>query len=232
MGLWTLAGSMVLFMAVARGELTAALPLCPLMGHTSNLPVTSEPLFARTVLMGVLVMSLLAFSLSNFVANQSVRLHRHITESVLQRYLPPVLVERVAQARLRLDKPHERLIVTVLFTDLVGFIPLTGRLGPDAIGSVLNTHLGEVADVAHQHGATVDKFIGDCVMMIFGAPEHMAPDEQARKAAIIACSIHRSVAEIEGLEPLQARTGVNTGEAVVGNFESINRSDYPSWGRR
>ncbi|MEE2780506.1 MAG: adenylate/guanylate cyclase domain-containing protein, partial [Myxococcota bacterium] len=168
--------------------------------------------------------------LANYGMNQSVRLHRYITYSVLHRYLPPDLVKRAAAGELRLDAPPERRTLTVMFTDVVGFTPLTERLGPEAIGRLLDAYLGEIADVAHRHGATVDKFIGDCVMVIFGAPAQMSPEEQARRCVALAREIHERVRALEMEHPLQARTGINTGDAVVGNFGSHARSDYTALG--
>ena len=118
----------------------------------------------------------------------------------------------------------------VMFTDVVGFTPLTERLGPDAIGELLNRYLGEIADVAHAHGATVDKFIGDCVMIVFGTPEAMEPQEQARRCVALAQEVHARVSSLGLDPPLEARTGINTGEAVVGNFGSRARSDYTALG--
>jgi adenylate cyclase len=149
---------------------------------------------------------------------------------VLHRYLPPSLVEKAARGSLDLDAPPERRVITVMFTDVVGFTPLTERLGPQVIGELLDGYLGTIADIAHAHGATVDKFIGDCVMIVFGAPERMEPEEQANRCVKLAREIHRAVRQLDGDHPLQARTGINTGEAVVGNFGSHARSDYTSLG--
>jgi len=87
-----------------------------------------------------------------------------------------------------------------------------------------------VADLAHAHQATVDKFIGDAVMVVFGAPDHLPPSEQARRCVALAREIHEVVAAIDAPEPLQARSGIQTGEAVVGNFGSEVRSDYTAIG--
>ena len=86
--------------------------------------------------------------------------------------------------------------------------------------------LAEVADLAHRHGATVDKFIGDCAMVVFGAPEPLPPEEQVRRALALATEIHACIPRIGAEHGLQARTGINIGESVVGNFGSVNRSDY------
>ncbi len=196
-----------------------------------DIPFTTAELVAQRqvfVTQSVLVCTTLAFMLGNLTMNQVARLHRYITESVLQRYLPPALVRRAARGELSLDGEPERRIVTILFTDLVGFTPLSEELGPEKLGRVLNSYLSKVSLVAHDHGATVDKFIGDAVMILFGAPDELPPEEQAQRAMHLAREIHEVVQTIDtGTgRTLQARTGVNTGEVVLGSFGSPQRSDY------
>jgi adenylate cyclase len=170
--------------------------------------------------------ALLTFLAANYGVNQALKLHRYITESVLRRYLPPALVERAARGELRLDAEPERRVVTVMFTDLVGFTALSERLGPDAVGKLLNRFLTEMSKLAHAHGATVDKFVGDAVMVVFGTPDALDPAEQARRCVALAQQMQASLATMTGDVTLATRTGINTGEAVVGNFGSAARSDY------
>jgi class 3 adenylate cyclase len=196
-----------------------------------DIPLASAEAIARRqffVTQSVIVCITLAFMLANLSMNQVARLHRYITESVLQRYLPPALVRRAARGELSLDGDPERRIVTIMFTDLVGFTPLSEELGPERLGKVLNRYLSEVSMLAHDHGATVDKFIGDAVMILFGAPDKLPPEEQAERAMHLARAIHEVVQTIDtGVgRTLQARTGVNTGEVVLGSFGSPQRSDY------
>jgi class 3 adenylate cyclase len=214
------------YLGFASLEISGALPAAALFPHVANHPIRSNPRVWSLVLFSVPLMVVLTFMVANFAVNQSVRLHLYITRSVLQRYLPPALVDRAAAGELRLDAPHERRVVTVMFTDIVGFTALSERLGPEAVGALLNVLLGEIAQLALDHGATVDKFIGDCVMVVFGAPEPSPPEDQARRCVTLALAIHALVARLGAAHALQARTGLNTGEVVVGNFGSAARSDY------
>jgi class 3 adenylate cyclase len=218
-------GSLV-FVLFAVLEVTGQLPLAPLMPTAPTDVFWSLPENAIGPLLGVPLVALFTFILVNFAVNQRLRLHQYITRSVLQRYLPPALVDRAADGELQLDAPPERRVMTVMFTDICGFTRLSEELGPEKVGELLNTVLGEVADLAHRHGATVDKFIGDCAMVVFGAPEPLPPDEQVRRALALAADIHACIPELGAAHALQARTGINTGESVVGNFGSIHRSDY------
>ncbi|HEY3355753.1 MAG TPA: adenylate/guanylate cyclase domain-containing protein [Polyangia bacterium] len=169
---------------------------------------------------------LLGFAAVNYGMNQVLKLHRYITESVLRRYLPPSLVARAAEGALKLDAAPERRVVTVMFVDLVGFTALSERLGADAIGDLLNRYLSRMADIAHRHGATIDKFVGDAMMVVFGAPEPLPPVAQARQCVALALELQDAVPTLQPDLALQVRAGINTGEAVVGNFGTLARSDY------
>jgi len=215
-----------LFLVFAALEIGGGLPAAPLLPFVSDHPIRSNPMFWGNILVYVPMVMLFTFLTTNYAVNQTARLHRYVTRSVLQRYLPPALVDRAAAGELQLDAAPERRVVTVMFTDIVGFTGLSERLGPEALGDLLNRLLGEIADVSMEHGATVDKFIGDCVMVVFGAPEFCSPEDQARRCVALGRAIHERVNEVGAEYQLQARTGLNTGDAVVGNFGSASRSDY------
>ena len=201
-------------------------PLTPLMAGPSTHPLWNDQSQWANVLFSVPLTCVLTFWVVNYAVNQNARLHSYITRSVLQRYLPPALVDKAASGALSLDNPAQRSTLTVMFTDIVGFTALSEKLGPEALGDLLGQLLGEVADLSMKHGATVDKFIGDCVMVVFGAPEPMPPQEQATRCVNLALAIHERIKSVGGSHDLHARTGINTGEVVVGNFGSMARSDY------
>lgn len=183
---------------------------------------------------------------SNFLANfiQGLRarlenahaelqaLNQYMTESVLKRYLPPSLIEEILAGRLSMDKEAESRTVTVMFTDLKGFTQTSETLGPERIATLLNHYLSQMNAIIFKHGGTIDKFIGDAVMVIFGAPAELPLEEQANRA--VACALEMqakmpSVAEswrALGASELSMRIGIHQGTAVVGNFGSNERSDY------
>jgi class 3 adenylate cyclase len=224
-------GMVTMIFAVVSYDTFAIAEKTGLITPNPMYPTLHHPMFDDVQAFGfVLHATGLAFALSFFVVNygvnQSVKLHRYITESVLKRYLPPALVERASRGELRMDGEPERRVVTVMFTDLVGFTALSERLGAEAVGKVLSRYLSSVTELAHQHGATVDKFIGDAVMMVFGAPDGLPPADQARRCVELARAIHALIPTLGGDERLEARSGINTGEAVVGHFGSQARSDF------
>ena len=223
-GLVAMASCCFFYLGAVILEVQGVLTPHPLLPQLSSHPFWEEPRLYRAITMRVMQGTILVFGLTNFAVNQTNRLRHYVTHSVLQRYLPPALVERAAKGELDLNSPPERRVVTVLFTDLVGFTPMSEKLSPEELAEVLNGHLSAVANLAHEHGATVDKFIGDAVMVVFGAPEEMEPAEQARRCARLARAIHVHVDQSEA--PIQARTGFNTGEVILGMFGSKWRSDY------
>jgi len=124
----------------------------------------------------------------------------------------------------------ERKKVTVMFTDIRGFTPLTAKLPPEEVVSILNQYLTSMTSVIFKYEGTIDKFLGDGLMAIFGAPiSH--PDDTIRAV--------RSAVEIQELlrnenvlrqkmnkQPILVGIGINVGEAVVGNIGSQERLDY------
>ena len=124
---------------------------------------------------GLLLVTLISalFCSVNFIVNQRNILQQYLTEQVLNRYLPPKLVEEAERGLLSFDHEPERKVLTVMFADLVGFTALSQKLGADGVGKVINRYLGELSEIAHYHGGTIDKFVGDCIMVFFGAPDSM-----------------------------------------------------------
>ena len=159
-------------------------------------------------------------------------LNRFLTESVLKRYLPPTLIEKIIGGEISMDKPAEMRRVTVLFSDLCGFTAASETLGPQAISELLNEYLTTMNDVIFNHGGTIDKFIGDAIMVIFGAPAEMDSKEQAERATACARDMQAAMEVIaqewdsRSAGHLKMRIGIHQGDAVVGNFGSDRRSDY------
>ena len=104
---------------------------------------------------------------------------------------------------------------------------------------VLNDYFSEVSAIADRHGGTIDKFIGDAVMILFGAPVASGDHEQALAAVRMALDMQRAVAQLQekwldqGIDAdFRVRMGINTGVATVGNFGSTGRMDYTAIGRQ
>src|SRR5947208_3076870 len=115
-------------------------------------------------------------------------------------------------AALAADAPttrEERKVVTVLFTDLVGTTATAERLDPEDVRKILSPYYARLRAEIERHGGTVEKFIGDAVMAVFGAP--VAHEDDPERAVRAALAIRDALADSD----LQIRTAVNTGEALV-----------------
>lgn len=142
-------------------------------------------------------------------------------------YVPRGLVRRLVHRSVTQSEERE---VTVLFTDIVGFTPLASALEPPELAQMLNEHFALIAQRIDEEGGTVDKYIGDCVMAFWGAPDPQ-PDHAARalRAAIgIAQGLQRDNRRRlqEGKLPIRLRLGLNSGPVVVGNVGAPGRINY------
>jgi signal transduction histidine kinase/response regulator RpfG family c-di-GMP phosphodiesterase len=164
------------------------------------------------------------------------QLNLYLTESVLKRFLPPSLVSKAATGELSLDLRPEPRMITVLFTDIVGFTSLANTLRSRRVAELLNQYLGAMTEAIFANGGTVDKFMGDGIMSLFGAPEDCSPNEQVRRAVQTAKHMQRSLAQLneqwvyQGIPAVRFRCGIHQGTAVVGMFGSAERSDYTAIG--
>src|SRR5206468_12756095 len=116
---------------------------------------------------------------------------------------------------------EQRKTVTVLFCDLKGSTELSDSLDPEALRAILGRYFGRIQDIVERHGGTVEKYIGDAVMAVFGLPQ--LHEDDALRAVKAAAGMQTALARLNGeLEErwgvtLANRTGVNTGEVVAGD---------------
>lgn len=145
-------------------------------------------------------------------------------------YVSPEVVDHLMAHRDRLKLGGERRDITVLFTDLEGFTTLTERLGAEQVTKILNLHFSGATRIVKQQGGTVNRFIGDAVMAMWGAPRE--DPQQARNAVVAACEMQADVARLrdeliaQGLPPIRMRIGLHTCNAIVGNLGASDRFDY------
>jgi adenylate cyclase len=152
------------------------------------------------------------------------------------------MVQSAARGELKLDLSPEPRLITTLFSDIVGFTQLANTLRAPRVAKLLNEYLESMAHAVFDNGGTVDKFMGDGILAIFGAPEELTSNEQVRRAIAAARQMHRSLRELNqhwqaqgivghnGLPLVQFRCGIHLGTAVVGMFGSSERSDYTAIG--
>ena len=171
-----------------------------------------------------------------------VELNQYLTQSVLSRFLPPGMVEKAATGEMSLDLRPEPKLITILFSDIVGFTQLANTLRSRRVAELLNEYLEAMTRAVFANGGTVDKFMGDAILALFGAPEELSPNEQVRRAVAAAKQMQQSLAQLnqrwqelgivgnQGPPLVQFRCGIHQGTAVVGMFGGAERSDYTAIG--
>ncbi|MBF0441237.1 MAG: hypothetical protein HQK54_04975 [Oligoflexales bacterium] len=151
-------------------------------------------------------------------------LNRNLTENVLKRFLPHKLVNDIVSGEKILDKKPKLMDVTILFADLVDFTDKAEELGAPIIAEVLNEYFDRMTQVIFRHDGTIDKFMGDGIMVIFGAPEFQRAEVQVENAVACAREMQVAIGEINrdwkaryNLE-FSMRIGLHRGSGIVGAF--------------
>lgn len=150
------------------------------------------------------------------------------------KYVSPAVVDQLVVDPSRLRLGGEKRNVTILFSDLAGFTSLSERTDPERLLALLNRYLDGMVEVLLDEQGTLDKYMGDAVMALFGAP--VPQQDHAIRACRTALRMQKRLAELneewgaEGWPALRMRIGVNTGSPVVGNIGGENRFDYTALG--
>ena len=151
----------------------------------------------------------------------------------LSKYLSPQLYQSIFSGKQSVEIAAKRKKLTVFFSDIAAFTETTDNLESEELTEVLNHYLTEMSAIALQFGATIDKYIGDAMLLFFGDPESKGTKEDAKACVLMALAMQRRMRELEqewrdrGLErPFRIRMGISTGFCTVGNFGSKDRMDY------
>src|SRR5215469_7296809 len=156
-----------------------------------------------------------------------------ILSTKLSKYLSPQVYSSIFTGQRGVEIASSRKKLTVFFSDIANFTATTDDLESEELTSLLNHYLTEMSKIALEHGATIDKYIGDAILAFFGDPETKGVKEDAIACVNMAIAMQRRLRELQfewrdvGLEkPFQLRIGINTGYCTVGNFGSEDRMDY------
>ena len=151
----------------------------------------------------------------------------------LSKYLSPQVYQSIFSGTKNVKIEAYRKKLTVFFSDIKGFTELTDRLEPEVLSALLNNYLNEMSKIALKYGGTIDKFIGDAILIFFGDPETKGERGDAQACVLMAMEMRermnylRRIWEDEWIsKPLEIRIGINTGYFNVGNFGSEDRLDY------
>ena len=151
----------------------------------------------------------------------------------LAKYLSRQVYDSIFEGRRDVKLESYRKELTVFFSDIQGFTDLTDRLEAEPVSELLNSYLSDMAVIADEYGGTIDKFIGDGIMIFFGDPDTAGRKEDALACVRMALAMRERIRElrqewikISGSADLHVRIGINTGYCTVGNFGSDDRMDY------
>jgi adenylate cyclase len=164
---------------------------------------------------------------------QSTNSYLQMISGKIAKYLSPQIYRSIFSGERDVAISTERKKLTIFFSDIKDFTPTTERLQPEELTELLNEYLTGMSEIALRHGATIDKFIGDAILVFFGDPETKGVAEDAKACLRMAVDMQRRLAGLNakwrdrGVEqPFRVRMGINTGYCNVGNFGSNDRMDY------
>jgi class 3 adenylate cyclase len=151
----------------------------------------------------------------------------------ISRYLSPQIYKSIFSGQKDVTIQTERKKLTIFFSDIKDFTATTEQLQPEQITLLLNEYFTEMSAIALTHGGTIDKFVGDAILIFFGDPETRGGAEDAKACLRMAIEMQHRIAELNvqwrrsGIEhPFRVRMGINSGYCNVGNFGSNERMDY------
>lgn len=235
----------LLLISVGFLERAGTLPYAPLLLERS---VDSQKnvhwFFAMLLTISQVFSAGLMQMISNVWASkqQSIKLHtahQQLARSsqLISRYVPSQLAEKIIKGEHPENSRPERLKLTVFFSDLEGFTDASDRMDPEDLASVLNEYLSEMMTIAEYFGATINQIVGDGIMIFIGAPQSTSDEDHALRAVRMALEMQRRMRELQvswvkrGIEkPFQARIGINTGYASLGDYGSPGRKLYSAIG--
>jgi len=153
-------------------------------------------------------------------------------KNAFSKYVPPDVIEEIIRDPTKLQLGGTKKELAVLFSDIRGFTAYSEKRTPEEVVNILNEYLDSMTKVIVQYKGTLDKYIGDAIMAIWGAPQEATAETSSRRAVISAIKMIEKLDELHkkwshmGLEPLDIGIGINTGNMVVGNIGSELRMDY------
>ena len=167
--------------------------------------------------------------------NSALEVRNSFIRETFGRYLSDEIVNTILESPKGMALGGEKRLVTILMSDLRGFTPLSERLQPDQLVNLLNLYFDVMTDIIFRYQGTIDEFIGDAILAIFGAP--ITRENDAKRAVACALEMQLAMAQVNqrinelGFPKIAMGIGINTGEIVVGNIGSAKRMKYSVIGR-
>jgi adenylate cyclase len=170
------------------------------------------------------------------LAGQTAKLE--VLSGKLSKYLSPQVYKSIFEGRQEVKIASTRKKLTVFFSDIAEFTETADRLESEELTALLNHYLTEMSNIALKHGATIDKYVGDAILIFFGDPETKGVREDALACVRMAIEMQIRMSELQAdwrkagiSKPLKCRMGIHTDYCTVGNFGSGDRLDYTIIGR-
>ena len=156
----------------------------------------------------------------------------------IKKFLPPQLVDSLLSGNIDvLDRKTERKKLTIFFSDIKDFTPMVDKLEPEELSFILNDYLTEMTKIVHQQGGMLGQFIGDAILVYFGAFDGRGEKEDVRACIMMAMDMQKKMVELQekwkkkGItQPFKIRCGINTGYCTTGNIGSDERMEYTALG--
>jgi adenylate cyclase len=201
---------------------------------TTAVALASGVLVPFVPALGVVLAGPLTRGVQLYLEARDQRRRADAIRAAFQHYLEPNVVQALIDDPTRLRLGGERRTITAFFSDVEGFTSLSEQLDPTELVRFLNECLGAMSNAILEHGGSIDKYIGDAIVAMFGAPldqpDHAARACRAALAAQRALDAQRPAWRTRGLPEIRVRIGLNTGDALVGNLGSERRFDYTMLG--
>ena len=151
----------------------------------------------------------------------------------MKKYLSPQLYQRITGDEDTSLINNRRKRLTIFFSDLVGFSALTDSVEPEVLSTCLNYYLDKMSKIALKYDGTIDKFIGDAIMIFFGDSDKDSDEDNAKNCVKMALEMQENMQWVNEFwlkagisQPLQVRIGINSGYTTVGNYGTEERMDY------
>ena len=170
------------------------------------------------------------------IVEKTVQLENLATR--LAKYLSPQIYQTIFSGNQELQDTYARKNLTIFFSDIFQFTDLSDTLEPEKLAKVINSYLSEMTEIALECGGTIDKFIGDAILVFFGDPESQGETNDALGCVEMALRMQQRIQELQDhrkkqsvTNGLKVRMGITTGYCTVGNFGSNQRMDYTVLGK-
>jgi len=168
---------------------------------------------------------------------QQEQKHKHLANQV-SKYISPQILESIFSGKQDVRLQTQRKKLVVFFSDIKGFTALSEQIESEVLTDLLNNYLTEMTNIAIKYGGTIDKYIGDSIMVFFGDPKTQGAKKDTLACVAMAIEMRKHMKVLrqkwraQGVKsPLEIRMGINTGYCTVGNFGTESRMDYTIIGK-